>query len=109
MATKFSIRTNIRMDKGGRRPSADLASWSGEVIHTVMGGLSPQAMNHHTVPFLPHPEPVISGPALTNSHPLRGGSFVIFRWLGLLRPLQPISFLLAHGNSFLEHRPILRL
>jgi hypothetical protein len=73
----------------------------------TVGGASPGAVHHHPVAFPFHPLQQLSHPALTHAHPfgnLALGHLLVAR---SLQPIQPVSFLLAHLDSF--HPSALRL
>jgi hypothetical protein len=79
--------------RGGRNP--------------VIGGFSPQSMHHNQVPFAFHALEQLAHSTLTDADPLSRLSLRDLPVAGLLQPMQLVSFLLAHRDSF--HPSALRL
>ena len=78
----------------------------GLLGNLAVGWLSSQPVHHHSIALLLQPLQQTAHPARVHSHVL-GGLLLGDRFLfGLLQPIQPVSFLLVHCDSFLIHAPI---
>src|ERR1019366_6436254 len=70
-------------------------------VQLAVGDLSPQPMHYYGIPLFLHPPQQLPHPPLGTSHP--PGSFPLLHLPvpGSFQPLQPVSLLLAHCDSFL--------